>query len=58
MWKTDTERGDFAQGHHVLTFHLLLGRFDVRHHARHVHTIPVQVLEEDVRVSPGERACL
>lgn len=37
-------------------FHLLLGGFDVCHHAWHVHAVPVQVLQEDVRIPPGKRA--
>ena len=41
-----------------LTFHLLLGGFDVGHHAGHVHAIPVQVLQEDIRIPPGKRASL
>lgn len=41
-----------------LTFHLLLGGFDVCHHAWHVHAVPVQVLQEDVRIPPGKRASL
>lgn len=28
------------------------------HHARHAHTVPVQVLQEDVRIPPGKRASL
>lgn len=41
-----------------LTLHLLFRRLDVRHHPRHVHAVPVQVLQEDVRVPSSECASL
>lgn len=36
---------------HVLTLNLSLWSFDMGKHARHVDTVPVQVLQEDVSVT-------
>ena len=42
----------------VLTFYLLFGGFDMRHHPRHVDTVPVQVLQEDICIPSCECASL
>ena len=41
-----------------LTLDLCLGGLDVGQHAGHVDAVPVEVLEEDVRVAPGQRTGL
>lgn len=50
-----------ATGKHrgsMLTLHLLLRGFDVRHHSWHAHAVPVQVLQEDVCIPSGQCASL
>lgn len=42
----------------LLTFHLLFRSFDVRHHSWHVHTVPVQVFQEDISIPPSKGASL
>lgn len=42
----------------TLTFDLLLRSFNVAQHPWHVDAVPVHVLEEDVCIPPGQRACL
>lgn len=42
----------------ILTFDLLFWCFDVAQHPGHVNTVPVHVLEEDIRISSCQRARL
>lgn len=42
----------------ALTFHLLFRGFDVCHHPWHVHTVPVQVFQEDICIPSSKCASL
>ena len=42
----------------LLTLNLSLRSFDMGQHAGHVDTVPVQVLQEDISIAPGQRTGL